>query len=144
MTNTGSRELAGKNAFISGGTSGINLAIARRYAAEGANVCVIGRDSAKAERAGREIAREGACELQPRAGRIARADDRDHRARQRFDPAAHAEQGRRIVDHGEPRWITGFAGREQADADLVAGDEFGTGLLLAADAALPGRAATPR
>lgn len=60
MTNTGSRELAGKNAFISGGTSGINLAIARRYAAEGANVCVIGRDSAKAERAGREIAREGA------------------------------------------------------------------------------------
>jgi NAD(P)-dependent dehydrogenase (short-subunit alcohol dehydrogenase family) len=43
--------LAGKVAFITGGTSGINLGIARAYVAAGAAVAILGRDPAKAEAA---------------------------------------------------------------------------------------------
>lgn len=42
-------------AFISGGTSGINLGIAKGLAGYGAKVCIIGRDAEKADRAAREI-----------------------------------------------------------------------------------------
>ena len=40
-------ELTGKTALITGGTSGIGLAIARRLLAEGAKVFICGRDEAK-------------------------------------------------------------------------------------------------
>jgi NAD(P)-dependent dehydrogenase (short-subunit alcohol dehydrogenase family) len=50
--------LLGRNAYVSGGTSGINLGLAKTLARHGARVCVIGRDAAKAERAVREIAKE--------------------------------------------------------------------------------------
>jgi NAD(P)-dependent dehydrogenase (short-subunit alcohol dehydrogenase family) len=43
--------LAGKRAFITGGTSGINLAIAERFVEAGAEVTVLGRDPDKAARA---------------------------------------------------------------------------------------------
>jgi NAD(P)-dependent dehydrogenase (short-subunit alcohol dehydrogenase family) len=48
--------LAGKTAFVAGGTSGINLAIAKRYAALGAAVAVVGRDPEKAKKAAADIA----------------------------------------------------------------------------------------
>jgi NAD(P)-dependent dehydrogenase (short-subunit alcohol dehydrogenase family) len=35
---------AGKNAFITGGTSGINLAIASRFVRAGASVTILGRN----------------------------------------------------------------------------------------------------
>jgi NAD(P)-dependent dehydrogenase (short-subunit alcohol dehydrogenase family) len=44
--------------FISGGTSGINLGIAKGFAAKGAKVMVFGRDAAKAEVAAAEIRTE--------------------------------------------------------------------------------------
>ncbi|HZG32862.1 MAG TPA: SDR family NAD(P)-dependent oxidoreductase, partial [Sphingopyxis sp.] len=47
--------LAGKTAFVAGGTSGINLGIARRFAELGAKVAVAGRDPDKAQRAAAEI-----------------------------------------------------------------------------------------
>jgi NAD(P)-dependent dehydrogenase (short-subunit alcohol dehydrogenase family) len=47
--------LSGKVAFIAGGTSGINLGIAKRMAELGAKVAVAGRDPAKAERAAASI-----------------------------------------------------------------------------------------
>lgn len=47
--------LAGKVAFIAGGTSGINLGIAKGLAALGAKVAVCGRDADKAARAAAEI-----------------------------------------------------------------------------------------
>ncbi|HEX7876245.1 MAG TPA: SDR family oxidoreductase [Sphingobium sp.] len=47
--------LAGKTAFIAGGTSGINLGIAKRFAALGAKVAVAGRNREKAERAAADI-----------------------------------------------------------------------------------------
>ena len=47
--------LAGKTAFVAGGTSGINLGIARRFAQLGARVAVAGRDPEKAKRAAESI-----------------------------------------------------------------------------------------
>lgn len=47
--------LAGKTAFVAGGTSGINLGIAKGFAAMGAKVAVVGRDAEKAARAAAEI-----------------------------------------------------------------------------------------
>ena len=47
--------LAGRTAFIAGGTSGINLGIAKRYAELGAKVAVAGRNPEKAANAAAEI-----------------------------------------------------------------------------------------
>lgn len=51
--------LAGKIAFVAGGTSGINLEIARRYASAGASVAVLSRKQAKVDEAVALIAQEG-------------------------------------------------------------------------------------
>lgn len=51
--------LAGKVAFITGGSSGINLSIAKRFAGAGARVAVVGRDPAKAEDAAHAIRADG-------------------------------------------------------------------------------------
>jgi NAD(P)-dependent dehydrogenase (short-subunit alcohol dehydrogenase family) len=47
--------LAGKTAFVAGGTSGINLGIAKRFSELGARVAVLGRNPEKAENAARQI-----------------------------------------------------------------------------------------
>lgn len=47
--------LDGKVAFVAGGTSGINLGIAKRYAQLGAKVAVVGRNPEKAANAAAEI-----------------------------------------------------------------------------------------
>lgn len=47
--------LDGKVAFVAGGTSGINLGIAKRFAALGAKVVVVGRNPEKAAHAAAEI-----------------------------------------------------------------------------------------
>ncbi len=52
--------LEGRTAFIAGGTSGINLGIAKRMAELGARVAVAGRDPEKARRAAAEIGRGAA------------------------------------------------------------------------------------
>ena len=48
----------GKDVFVAGGTSGINLGIARRFAALGAKVAVLGRNPEKAANAAAEIGHE--------------------------------------------------------------------------------------
>ena len=55
MTTFRDNLLAGKTAFVAGGTSGINLGIATRFAELGAKVAVAGRDPDKAARAAAEI-----------------------------------------------------------------------------------------
>ena len=51
-------EHEGKTVFITGGTSGINLGIAKGFAREGAKVAVIGRDPERAANAEAEIKAE--------------------------------------------------------------------------------------
>jgi len=51
--------LAGENALITGGGSGINLAIARRFASHGASVALIGRTKEKLDSAAEEITKAG-------------------------------------------------------------------------------------
>lgn len=51
--------LTGKNAIVTGGGSGINLSIARRYASQGAGVALIGRTKEKLDSAAEEIRKAG-------------------------------------------------------------------------------------
>ena len=51
--------LAGKTAFVAGGSSGINLGIAKRFAAAGANVVLISRSQEKIEAAAKEVSTFG-------------------------------------------------------------------------------------
>ena len=53
------QKLKNKTAFIAGGTSGINLAIAKKMGKEGANLVLLGRDPEKAQRACDEVVKEG-------------------------------------------------------------------------------------
>ena len=55
------QELAGKVAFVAGGSSGINLGIAKRFAAAGAKVAIISRSAEKIEAAAKEVAAFGPC-----------------------------------------------------------------------------------
>src|SRR5262245_66453445 len=48
--------LAGKTALVTGGGSGVGLAVARLFLQEGAKVVITGRDSAKLDRAAKELA----------------------------------------------------------------------------------------
>jgi len=52
-------DFAGRTAFITGGSRGIGLGIARELARRGANVAVAGRSGADAERAAADIATNG-------------------------------------------------------------------------------------
>ncbi|MCJ2127494.1 SDR family NAD(P)-dependent oxidoreductase [Methylobacterium sp. E-045] len=52
-------QLGGRKALVTGSTAGIGLAIARRLAAEGANVVITGRQGAKLDAAAAEIAALG-------------------------------------------------------------------------------------
>lgn len=54
------RVLAGKVAFVAGGTRGFNLSIAKRYAQQGARVVVASRDEARCAAAAEEIKALGA------------------------------------------------------------------------------------
>jgi len=55
----GEKLLAGRTAVITGGGSGINLTIARRYAQQGAKVALIGRTKEKLDTAAAQIHDEG-------------------------------------------------------------------------------------
>src|SRR5258705_11307931 len=71
-------------------------------------------------------------------------DDGDDGSHQHIRWAAHAEQGRRIVEHGEPRRIPRFARCNQTDAELFAGRQLSSRILLAANPSRARRAAAPR
>jgi NAD(P)-dependent dehydrogenase (short-subunit alcohol dehydrogenase family) len=113
MTNSPFRDdvLAGKSAFIAGGTSGINLGIAKRFAALGAKVAVAGRNPEKAAAAAAEIG-VGALGLS--------ADVRDYGAiRAAMEQAHHANGAFDIV-------ISGAAGNFLAPALGMSANAFRT------------------
>ena len=49
------KKLAGKTALVTGGSSGLGLATARAFSAEGARLIITGQDTARLESAGREL-----------------------------------------------------------------------------------------
>src|SRR5687767_1077634 len=51
--------LAGKVAFVAGGTRGMNLELARRYAEQGAKVAVLSRDKERVDAAVAELQKIG-------------------------------------------------------------------------------------
>jgi len=108
-------QLAGRTAFISGGTSGINLGIAKLMAKRGAKVLVFGRDPEKAAKA--------AAEIREATGQQAIAGAADVR-----DPAAIAELFRRAQkDIGTPDIvIAGAAGNFMAPATGISPNGFKT------------------
>jgi NAD(P)-dependent dehydrogenase (short-subunit alcohol dehydrogenase family) len=100
--------------YISGGTSGINLGIAKGFAARGANVLVFGRDPKKAEDAATAVRAE------PGVG-IVMAGSGDVR-----DPAAVATLfARAVVELGPPDVvIAGAAGNFMAPAVSISPNGF--------------------
>lgn len=102
--------------YISGGTSGINLGIAKGFAARGARVLVFGRDAAKAEAAAAEI------RAIPGAGAVmaGSADVRDPAAVQVLFARAVAELGAPDVV------IAGAAGNFMAPAVGISPNGFKT------------------
>ena len=60
MTESVERTWAGKVAVVTGGASGIGLALARRFAAEGMDVAIADRDPSRLDEAGRDVRAAGA------------------------------------------------------------------------------------
>ena len=58
-------KLAGKKALITGGNSGIGLATARLFVAEGAEVAITGRDQQTLDEAVAELGAESATAIAP-------------------------------------------------------------------------------
>jgi hypothetical protein len=102
--------------YISGGTSGINLGIAKGFAARGASVLVFGRDPVRAEAAAAEIS------AVPGAGAVM-AGNADVR-----DPTAIRELFARAVDQiGAPDVVVaGAAGNFMAPAARISPNGFKT------------------
>ena len=107
--------MADQIVFISGGTSGINLGIAKGFAARGARVLVFGRDGAKAEQAAALIRTETGGTAMPGA-----ADVRDYGAIETLFAKAAAELGAPNVV------IAGAAGNFMAPAVGISPNGFKT------------------
>ena len=67
--------LEGQNAFVTGGGSGIGLACARAFAADGANVLIMGRNEEKLAAAADELDAAGAGKIQVFRGDVSTEAD---------------------------------------------------------------------
>jgi len=106
--------LAGQAAFVTGGSSGINLHIASRLARAGAKVALFGRDLAKAEAAARGITEAGGVALG------VSGDVRDFASLQAAIERVHGEWGPLDVV------IAGAAGNFVAPANGMSSNGFRT------------------
>lgn len=105
---------AGKGVYIAGGTSGINLGIALRFAQLGARVAVLGRNADKAEAAAKEIR---ACGVDALA---LAADVRE------YDAVAQSLQSAVAAFGGIDIVISGAAGNFPAPAVSISAKGFKT------------------
>jgi NAD(P)-dependent dehydrogenase (short-subunit alcohol dehydrogenase family) len=104
--------LDGKHAFVTGGTSGINLAIAKRFARAGAKLTIVGRNPERAENARAELAASGA------TVQALNADVRDY-------AAIDAVLGRSVATHGPlDILVNGAAGNFPAAAVGMSSNGF--------------------
>jgi NAD(P)-dependent dehydrogenase (short-subunit alcohol dehydrogenase family) len=78
------KRFEGKVAVVTGGNSGIGLAVAKAFAREGASVVVTGRDEASLAAAEREIG-NGALALRADVSRLSEIDAAMGKIRKRFD-----------------------------------------------------------
>ena len=74
MNSTSSNKLAGKIALVTGGSSGIGLATAKRFVAEGAHVFITGRRQASLDAAAQEIGQSSVTAVQADSSRLADLD----------------------------------------------------------------------
>jgi NAD(P)-dependent dehydrogenase (short-subunit alcohol dehydrogenase family) len=115
QTNKSGNPMSDHVLFISGGTSGVNLGIAKGFASRGAKVLVFGRDGAKAEAAAAEIRSETGGVAIPGS-----ADVRDFAAIQRLFAHGVSELGAPSVV------IAGAAGNFVAPAVGISPNGFKT------------------
>jgi NAD(P)-dependent dehydrogenase (short-subunit alcohol dehydrogenase family) len=106
--------LAGKVAFIAGGSSGINLGIAQRFAAAGAKISLISRTAERVEAAAAGIRDAGGAAIGMAA------DVRDFEAVDRAFARTHDEQGEIDIV------ISGAAGNFLAPAIAMSANAFKT------------------
>lgn len=113
-------DYSGKNVFVAGGTSGINLSIALQFAAAGANVAVLSRSQEKVDAAVAELQNVGT----PTGGSAGvsavgyAADVRDYAAvEQAFDDVAQQFGGLDVV-------VSGAAGNFPAPATAMSPNAF--------------------
>lgn len=78
------KRFQGKIAVVTGGNSGIGLAVAKAFAQEGASVVITGRDEASLKAAEREIG-DGAMAVRADSSRMADLDSLMRRIRERFN-----------------------------------------------------------
>ena len=109
----GSHDLSGRNAIVFGGTSGINLGIARAFAAAGARLFVVSRDQGKVDAAVEALRALGA------GAEGAAADVRDFEAVERAAAAAARHGPIDIV-------VSGAAGNFLAPAAALSANGFRT------------------
>jgi NAD(P)-dependent dehydrogenase (short-subunit alcohol dehydrogenase family) len=105
--------LQGRNAFVTGGSSGINKAIARRFLEHGARVVIVARDRHRLDQAARELAAEF-----PEAVLAQSADVRDLAALE----AAAAAGAARFGDYGVV--VAGAAGNFLSPAEELSSNAF--------------------
>lgn len=105
---------SGKNVIVAGGTSGINLAVAKAFASDGARVAVFSRTPERVETAREELAAFGGAVL------ALAADVRDFAAVDRVIGQAADEWGKIDV------LISGAAGNFYAEAAAMSANAFKT------------------
>ncbi len=67
--------LQGRSAIVTGGSKGLGLAMARRFAASGADVAIVGRGQDALDAAVREVAAQAGGKIVGLAGDVGKADD---------------------------------------------------------------------
>ncbi len=91
-----------------------------------------------------KVARHSLGKFHTRSGSVARADNGDLRSCHDIDLSAHREQRRRVVDHLQPRRISGLTQGDEFDAGGLRSLDFGSGLIGRAYAERSCSAATAR